>query len=128
MSKRAATGPSDAVPTSQGPTQALWWRRGHVGVLTVLDVSHCVPLESVVAIDDSDSAVLSSDHAASKVTWWPHSPIQVVSAPLYGAEVSDGIPVDFVWPGPHVSSSSMSTRRRTGIWRTTAGASSAPML
>ena len=136
-----------------------------MGVLTVLDVNHSVPLESVVAIDDSDSAVSSADHAASWRRWlqmgnafagadqpvalvtststllpgvdstvaadlrrrealvrvapeWASLVEEVgsdpgadlvaalaqrgVGAPLYGEELSDGIPVDFVWPDQRV--------------------------
>ncbi len=148
-----------------GPTQGLWWRTGYTGVLTIVDLEHGLPIESVVAIDDRDAVVASSDHAASWRRWLQLSnafagadhPVTLVTststdvtavgspasadlrrravleevspewaalmeevepgeasalaaalaqagvgAPLYGAEVADGIPVDFAWPAERV--------------------------
>jgi hypothetical protein len=138
----------------------MWWRSAHLGVLTVIDVQHEVPLETVVVIDDNDEAVATSDHATAWRRWLQmanafagadHSvtllsttmkpvsldegivmadvrrrevldgvapewaalsdevaagvEVELVAAlaaagvrtPVYGAEVADGIPVDFVW-------------------------------
>lgn len=155
----------ESVSAGEGSTHGLWWRAGHLGVLTILDAQYGVPVEAVVAIDDRDSAVSSGDHAASWRRWlqmsnafagashpvtlvgststdvqqvesgvpadarrrevlervapeWASLLEQVepgdagdlaaalaqagVSAPLYGAEVADGIPVDFLWPDDRV--------------------------
>ncbi len=152
-------------PSSPGPTSALWWRSGPVGVLTVINTDLGVPMETVVAIDDRSEAVNSGEHATAWRRWlqisnafagashlvslassamaasqvagssplpqetaadlqrrlllasiapeWAALGAAVGSAgeralvealasagvgvPLYGAEVADGIPVDFVW-------------------------------
>ena len=161
-----------AVPTSAGSHAGLWWKQGLAGVLTVVDTQHNIPVEIVVAIDDSDEAVSNSDHAASWRRWlqlanslagcgypvtlaatssedvglggilsqpppsvagqeaadlsvaslfpeWGSLAKEVLSpaekelvaelagsgvgVPDYGAEVGDGIPVDFSWPDEQVA-------------------------
>ena len=154
-----------AVPTSTDSHAGVWWRQGHAGILTVVDTQHNIPVETVVALDDSHEAVSSADHAASWRRWlqlanslagcgypvtlaatsaedvgargavaqspssaaggtaaaavdlspaWAALSLEVltpeeqdlvtaladegVGEPDYGAEVGDGIPVDFSWP------------------------------
>jgi hypothetical protein len=137
-----------------------------MGVLTVIDSVHGVPLEAVLAIDDRDDELEHSDHVRSWLRWlqianafigqdhswslatvkqgriqrpasgtsadalrtemlrgasreWEilHSSLDEplartlaaqlaaagIGAPVYGAEVADGIPVDFLWEDPRVA-------------------------
>lgn len=181
----------ESVAAGEGSTHGVWWRAGHTGVLAILDAKYGIPVETVVAIDDSGSTVSSSDHAASWRRWLQMSnafagaghPVSLVSstladvqqvesgvaadarrrealqqvasewvslleqiepggladlgaalaaaghsAPLYGAEVADGIP--WTSSGRMTESSWCSTwmRKRAKTWSTTDGVSSTRML
>jgi hypothetical protein len=55
--------------TTSGVPSAIWWREGQVGVLTRLHPATQTAMETVVILDDSDSAVADPDHKRAWQRW-----------------------------------------------------------